>query len=396
MSRYGAGIKFDYSFKPDSRVKLNFFLSNALEINTQRRGGKVKAYDDTQRYEENTYDYGSKVMYPVWANSIGMAITILNAHRIVFTLKQTQLSTNDMLLAMNPQGIGIPIMSNVSQVVPNNYNLYALNENIIANNHTPIQQVAHHQALNSQYFVMAIATSALREWLKTAHLPQKIKILCASKGIESGSGAFVSDIMEEYIPHKSIAYLCGPSFASEVVCSLPCALVIHSRNLNLSREFGALMPHFIKTYASPDVVGGEVAGAYKNVIAIAGGICDGLAFGMNAKASLLARGLVEMSRFGEHFGAKMETFLGLSGAGDLFLTSNSTMSRNYRVGLGLAGGKKIDEILKELGEVAEGVITAKAITEIGQREHIYTPIAKEISLILEGKSVKESLKSLMA
>ena len=274
--------------------------------------------------------------------------------------------------------------------------LAPLNEKIIANNHTPIQQVAHHQALNSQYFVMAIATSALREWLKTAHLPQKIKILCASKGIESGSGAFVSDIMEEYIPHKSIAYLCGPSFASEVVCSLPCALVIHSRNLNLSREFGALMPHFIKTYASPDVVGGEVAGAYKNVIAIAGGICDGLAFGMNAKASLLARGLVEMSRFGEHFGAKMETFLGLSGAGDLFLTSNSTMSRNYRVGLGLAGGKKIDEILKELGEVAEGVITAKAITEIGQREHIYTPIAKEISLILEGKSVKESLKSLMA
>ncbi|WP_276940596.1 hypothetical protein [Helicobacter japonicus] len=130
MSRYGAGIKFDYSFRPDSRVKLNFFLSNALEINTQRRGGKVKAYDDTQRYEENTYDYGSKVMYPVWANSIGMAITILNAHRIVFTLKQTQLSTNDMLLAMNPKGIGIPIMSNVSQVVPNNYNLYAITTQI--------------------------------------------------------------------------------------------------------------------------------------------------------------------------------------------------------------------------------------------------------------------------
>ena len=274
--------------------------------------------------------------------------------------------------------------------------LAPLNERLSANAHLPIKQVTHHQGLDSHYFVMAIATSALREWLCNAALPHHIKILCASKGIEFGSGAFVSDIMEERIPHKHIAYLCGPSFASEVLNALPCALVIHSRNLGLSREFGALMPHFIKTYASPDVVGGEVAGAYKNVIAIAGGICDGLHCGANAKASLLARGLVEMSRFGEHFGAKMETFLGLSGAGDLFLTSNSTMSRNYRVGLGLAENKPIAQILENLGEVAEGVITAKAITEIGQRENIYTPIAREVSLIIEGKSVRESLKSLMA
>lgn len=274
--------------------------------------------------------------------------------------------------------------------------LTPLNEKLQINNHLPIVQIPHLEVLEADYFVMAIATSALREWLAYAKLPQGIKILCASKGIESGSGAFVSDIMEESIAHKNIAYLGGPSFAYEVVQSLPCALVIHSRNLVLGREFGALMPHFIKTYVSPDVVGGEVAGAYKNVIAIAGGICDGLRFGANAKASLIARGLVEMSRFGEHFGAKMETFLGLSGAGDLFLTSHSTMSRNYRVGLGLAEQKSIEEILKELGEVAEGVITAKAITEIGQRENIYTPIAREISLIIEGKSVKESWKTLMS
>ncbi|WP_365896390.1 NAD(P)H-dependent glycerol-3-phosphate dehydrogenase, partial [uncultured Helicobacter sp.] len=123
---------------------------------------------------------------------------------------------------------------------------------------------------------------------------------------------------------------------------------------------------------------------------------DGLNLGANAKASLVARGLVEICRFGEHFGAKMETFLGLSGAGDLFLTSSSTMSRNYRVGLGLANQKPISEILSELGEVAEGVITARAITEIGERENIYTPIAKEISLILNGKSVSESFKKLMS
>lgn len=274
--------------------------------------------------------------------------------------------------------------------------LAPLNENLQINKRLPIIQVPHKQSLDAQYFVMAIATNALREWLSCSDLPQDIKILCASKGIESGSGAFVSDIMEGHIANKNIAYLCGPSFASEVIHSLPCALVIHSRNLTLGREFGSLMPHFIKTYASPDVVGGEVAGAYKNVIAIAGGICDGLQFGANAKASLLARGLVEMSRFGEYFGAKMETFLGLSGAGDLFLTSNSIMSRNYRVGLGLSKQKSIEEILKELGEVAEGVITAKAIAEIGHRENIHIPIAREINLIIEGKSVEESWRTLMS
>ena len=274
--------------------------------------------------------------------------------------------------------------------------LAPLNERLLAQDSKPIMQVDYKDGLDSQYFVMAIATSALREWLMRVKLPKDIKILCASKGIESGSGAFVSDIMEEWIWHKNLAYLCGPSFASEVVQSLPCALVIHSRNLALSREFGTLMPKFIKAYVSPDVVGGEVAGAYKNVIAIAAGICDGLNLGANAKASLVARGLVEICRFGEHFGAKMETFLGLSGAGDLFLTSSSTMSRNYRVGLGLAEQKPISEILRELGEVAEGVITARAITEIGERENIYTPIAKEISLILNGKSVSESFKKLMS
>ena len=273
--------------------------------------------------------------------------------------------------------------------------LESLNQTLNQKNLSPIKQVSLAQALDAEYFVVAIATSALRGWIQSVRLPKHIKILSASKGIESDSGAFVSDILEEFIPHKNICYLCGPSFASEVMQSLPCALVIHSRNLVLSREFGALMPQFIKTYSSPDVVGGEVAGAYKNVIAIAGGICDGLKFGANAKASLLARGLVEMSRFGEYFGAKMETFLGLSGAGDLFLTSHSTMSRNYRVGLGLASGKKIDTILQELGEVAEGVITAQAITQIGQRENIYTPISREIDLIIKGKCMEESLASLM-
>lgn len=274
--------------------------------------------------------------------------------------------------------------------------LQPLNASLAQKGIKPITQIPIQKAFEATYCVISIATSALRQWLQDVNFPNNIKILCAGKGIESGSGAFVSDLVEQYIPHKNIAYLCGPSFASEVIQSLPCALVIHARDLSLSREFGELMPSFIKTYASPDVVGGEVAGAYKNVIAIAAGICDGLGCGANAKASLLARGLVEMSRFGEHFGAKMETFLSLSGAGDLFLTSNSTMSRNYRVGLGLANKMSLKTIVEELKEVAEGIITAKAIVEISTREHIYTPIAKEIyEIIYREKDASESLKTLM-
>ncbi|MCX2717008.1 hypothetical protein OQH61_04575 [Helicobacter sp. MIT 21-1697] len=125
MSRYGVGIELNYSLKPNAGVKLNFFVSNILEIDSQRRGGKVKTYDNAQRYEENAYDYGTRVMYPVWANSIGMVLTILKSHRIVLTLRQTQLSNNDALLASSPQGVGAPVVRNVAQA--NSYtNLYAI------------------------------------------------------------------------------------------------------------------------------------------------------------------------------------------------------------------------------------------------------------------------------
>jgi len=156
-----------------------------------------------------------------------------------------------------------------------------------------------------------------------------------------------------------------------------------------------VFPDFIKTYVSTDVIGAEIGGAYKNVIAIAGGICEGLKLGENARASLISRGLVEMARLGREFGAKEETFLSLSGAGYLFLTASSKLSRNFRVGLGLAEGKTLDEILKELGEVAEGVGTAKALHTISKTNDIYLPIANEVYEILEGKDPMESLKDLL-
>ncbi len=252
------------------------------------------------------------------------------------------------------------------------------------------------EALMSEYLIFALPAQVVRRWLQEHFVFKGQKILVAAKGIEQGSGAFLNEIFAQFIPEENLSFLSGPSFASEVMQGLPTAVVINSINETLSKEFSTFFPSFIKTYTSTDVIGAEVCGAYKNVLAIASGICDGLKLGNNARASLIARGLVEMHRFGKYFGALDETFLGLSGAGDLFLTASSTLSRNYRVGLFLAEGKKIDEILVSLGEVAEGVFTSKAIFEITQKKNIYTPIAREIALILEGKEPRVSVKDLLA
>ena len=255
--------------------------------------------------------------------------------------------------------------------------------------------VSLEEALRCEFLVIAIPSQSIREWLKENFKYSNQKVLVAAKGIEANTGAFLQDIYEEFVPKKNLGFISGPSFASEVIKGLPTALVLNSISKKFYTQFNSFFPQFIKTYYSKDVMGAEIAGAYKNVLAIASGICEGLALGQNARASLISRGLVEMSRFGEHYGAKKNTFIGLSGAGDLFLTASSTLSRNYRVGLGLAANKSLDEILEELGEVAEGVMTSQAIYKLSQKNSIYTPIANEVKLILDGKNPKDSLKDLL-
>lgn len=252
------------------------------------------------------------------------------------------------------------------------------------------------RALESEFLVFAISTQATFKWLSENFEYNNQSILVASKGIESSSGKFLNEIYSDFVPEDKIAFLSGPSFAKEVEQKLPTALVINSKNQKLCEDFSSLFPNYIKIYSSEDVIGAEICGAYKNVLAIAGGISDGLRLGNNAKASLLARGLVEMARFGRYFGAKDETFLGLSGAGDLFLTSNSSLSRNYRVGIGLAQNKSLVEILDELQEVAEGVESANAIHKLSIKHNIYTPIAHEVYEICHGKSPMVSLRDLLS
>ena len=254
------------------------------------------------------------------------------------------------------------------------------------------------EAFKREYIIIVIASQAINEFLKKNYKNLKNKkILIASKGIDNKECKFLNELFEKYVDKNNLAFLSGPSFAKEVMQYKPTALVIASKNLKLAKEFASFFPEFIKIYTDDDVIGVEIAGAYKNVIAIAAGICEGLNLGENAKAALISRGLVEMARFGEYFGAKKETFLGVAGSGDLFLTANSTMSRNFRVGLNLAKGKMLNDILTELGEVAEGVWTTKAIFNISRKKNIYIPIATEVyKIIYQNKKVKESLKDLLS
>jgi glycerol-3-phosphate dehydrogenase (NAD(P)+) len=251
------------------------------------------------------------------------------------------------------------------------------------------------EVLTCKYLVIAIPAQQIASWLEKHFIYNNQKVLVVAKGIEATTGRFLNDIYKSFVPDENIAFLSGPSFAVEVMQSLPAAVVVNSKNEKTASEFASFFPDFIRAYTCDDVIGAEISGAYKNVIAIASGICEGLGLGNNAAASLISRGLVEMARFGKSHGAKQDSFIGLSGAGDLFLTASSTMSRNYRVGLGLAKGKSQDEILKDLGEVAEGIGTAYALHVIALQEDIYLPIATEVYNILEGKEPKESLKDLL-
>ncbi len=255
--------------------------------------------------------------------------------------------------------------------------------------------VSLEEALDYRYIVIAIPAQSIRAWLTEKFIDRGQNILVASKGIETSTGAFLNEVYGEFVSLDRVAFISGPSFALEVQKSLPTALKISSENMELAKIYANALPNYIKGYIDSDVIGAEVAGAYKNVIAIASGVCDGLELGNNARASLISRGLVEMTRFGEHFGAKVDTFLSLGGAGDLFLTASSTLSRNYRVGLGLAEGKSIETILNELGEVAEGIPTTKALFNIAKKKDIYLPIADEVYNMLNGKEPIKCVNDLL-
>lgn len=212
-------------------------------------------------------------------------------------------------------------------------------------------------------------------------------VVSAAKGLELGTQKRMSEILSELLPAFPNASLSGPNLADEVISGLPTASVVASRDFDLAKALQSQLsaPKF-RVYANDDQIGIELGGTLKNVIAIAAGACDGLSLGVNAKASLLTRGLAEITRLSARLGAKPQTMAGLAGMGDLFATCSGPLSRNYRVGYEFARGKAVKTILEELGSVAEGVPTAEAVCELSKRLGLELPIAEQVESTLKGNS----------
>lgn len=254
----------------------------------------------------------------------------------------------------------------------------------------------------SSVVVLAVPCQAVRP--VAIHLRSLMKkplpLISGTKGIERETHALVSSIIRDVYSDDPGLYaiLSGPSFAKEVAKHLPTAVVIASSSERLAREGQSLFnaPTF-KVYTRHDVIGTEVGGAMKNVIALAAGISDGMELGANSRAALLTRGLAEMTRLGVRLGADRRTFSGLGGVGDLFLTATSELSRNRRVGIQLGRGEPLPETLKEVGQVAEGVPTAQSAYEFSKELGIDLPITRAVYRILyEGAGLSDTLRSLMS
>ena len=247
----------------------------------------------------------------------------------------------------------------------------------------------------SELIVVAVPTSALRETLRHVACSSTAGVVWLCKGFETGSAKFPHQIAEEELPPtQSRAALSGPSFANEVARGLPAAVTLASSDANfaalVSRE---LHTGRLRVYSSDDLIGVETGGAVKNVIAIAAGACDGLNLGASARAALITRGLAEITRLGVRLGGRAETFMGLAGAGDLMLTSTSDLSRNRRVGLLLASGRPLSDILKELGHVAEGVYAAREVLRLSKQLGVDMPITAAVAALLDGTTSAHELVS---
>lgn len=225
-------------------------------------------------------------------------------------------------------------------------------------------------------------------------------VVSASKGIEEATGRTASQLLSDVLPEANrerITVVSGPTFAKEVLAGKPACVVAASA----STEAAALVQRIFSTpafrvYTNRDVIGVELGGALKNVIALAAGASDGLDLGCNARAALITRGLVEMTRLGVALGAKAETFAGLSGMGDLVLTCTGELSRNRSVGFAIGGGKTLDEVLSEMKMVAEGVKTSLAVRELARERGVDMPIVEVVCKVLyEGESPKEAVMELM-
>ncbi len=249
--------------------------------------------------------------------------------------------------------------------------------------------------------VWCVPSHALKDaFTQVRDLASKIEFhISGIKGIDLETGVTPFKFLKQNLPKEcKVFVLGGPCFAKEIVKRLPAAVVLAGEDEAFTKKLQETIAYsYFRVYRSTDPVGVEIAGVLKNVIAIASGICDGMGLGLNARAALITRGLIEMVRLGVILGGELTTFYGLAGMGDLVLTCTGALSRNYQVGLKLAQGKKLEEILNELHQVAEGVKTCKVISELARKHQVEVPICQEVyKVIYEKEDPKEGLKRLLS
>lgn len=262
-----------------------------------------------------------------------------------------------------------------------------------------IDEAIAHVSQGDSLLIAATSVAGLRPICETLSAYTIPNIVWLCKGLEENSSKLphqvVSEVLGNTIPS---GVLSGPSFAQEVAKGLPCGLTIASESHQLcDLVVSALHADNLRIYSSDDVIGVEIGGAVKNIMAIATGVSDGLSLGHNARAALITRGLAEMSRLGIALGGKSETFMGLSGVGDLLLTCTGDLSRNRRVGLALARGEKLDTIIEKLGHVAEGVRCAKAVNQIAQQLGVEMPITRAVTeALFQQRAIETIVMQLLA
>jgi glycerol-3-phosphate dehydrogenase (NAD(P)+) len=249
--------------------------------------------------------------------------------------------------------------------------------------------------------LVAVPSHGLRETLTAIRplLGPDSRVCWATKGFELHTGKLPHQVAAEVLgSERPMAVLSGPTFAKEVGAGLPTAMTIAANNSDFAEALAiGISDDKFRAYTSDDLVGVEVGGAVKNVLAIGAGMSDGLGFGANTRIALITRGLVEMTRLGVALGASKETFMGLAGMGDLVLTCTDNLSRNRRMGLALAKGMTAEEAQEEIQQVVEGVMAAAAVREVAQKLKIEMPICEQVYRILyEGASPREAVETLMA
>ena len=257
-------------------------------------------------------------------------------------------------------------------------------------------------AAEKEILLLVIPSHVFRSVAKNLvhHTSEKSIIISASKGIENKTHLTMTGVLQQLFPprfHDNLAVVSGPSFAEEVAKKIPTAITAAAHNLHVAEQVQATFAtSYFRIYTSRDVLGVQISGAVKNVMAIAAGISDGLGLGLNSRAALITRGITEIQRFGVRLGANSETFMGMAGIGDLILTCTGTLSRNWTVGNRLGQGLKLDAIISQTRTVAEGVKTTKSVYNISKKLGIDMPISEHVYRILyEDLDPREALHSLM-